>query len=312
MMRYLIATNCTNRKRFSPPRTLQGKYLPRDTAKVVAKEWVRRIKEAEPVTVATDLYQGRAFNEAKAAAKTLSAGLYIISAGLGLINSQRRVPSYNLTVTEKSSDNVLHRCTDETAAADWWALLNGALRSTSLSSRIARSTQDRWLIAVPSTYYRMLRRDLARLRKSDLERVRLFGPRQIDESDPVLQRTLVVVDDRLDGADSDVRGTRGDFAQRSMMFFISHVLSAFPDADIASHREVLKRTLRRMAWPKVVPPRAFATDDEICKKLDQFWIKGNGQSTKLLRIFRDELAIACEESRFRKLFHIVARRRGAE
>jgi hypothetical protein len=31
-----------------------------------------------------------------------------------------------------------------------------------------------------------------------------------------------------------------------------------------------------------------------------------------LRILRDDLAIACEEKRFRRLFHFVAQRRGIQ
>jgi hypothetical protein len=311
-MTFAVATNCTNRKRFAAPRALQGRYIPRNTAKGVAEEWVRRIRDAEPVSTATELYQGRAFAEAKTAANTVGADLYVISAGLGLISSQRKVPSYNLTVAQKSSHNVLRRCTDATTPEDWWGLINSTFHIQSLSSRIARSTHECWLIAIPSTYYRMLGRDLARLQTSDLERVRLFGPRATRIHDLVLQSTLIEFDDRLDGPDSDIPGTRSDFAQRAMVFFIKNVLAALPEAGIGAHRVATKRILGKMAWPNPVPRHTPATDDEICRKLDQFWRKGNGQSTKLLRMFRDELAIACEESRFRRLFHLVAQRRGVE
>jgi hypothetical protein len=311
-MRFAVATNCTNRKRFAPSRALQGRYLPQATAKEVADEWVRRIKSAEAVSAAAELYQGRAFAEAKAAARSLEADLYIVSAGLGLVHSRREVPSYNLTVTERSSNNVLHRCTDVPAAEDWWQAVNASFQTQSLSSRIARSAHDYWLIAIPKTYYRMLRNDLARLDKKDLARIRLFGPREDAANDVVLQRTLISLDDRLDGPDSDIRGTRSDFAQRAMAFFIRNVLMRKQDGDVASHRRATAGLLGNMAWPKQVPKRAPATDDQICKRLDQFWKKGNGQSTKLLRVLRDDLLIACEESRFRKLFHFVAQRRGVQ
>ena len=311
-MRYAVATNCTNRKRFDSIRALQGQYLPRDVTREVADEWVRRVKGAKLACTAGELYQGRAFTEAKAAARSIEADLYIVSAGLGLVHSRREVPSYNLTVTERSSNNVLNRCTDVPDAEDWWQAVNASFHTQSLSSRIARSSHDYWLIAIPKTYYRMLRTDLARLDRKDLERIRLFGPREHSANDVVLQGTLISMDDRLDGPDSQIRGTRGDYAQRAMAFFIQNVLMQTPDGDVASHRRATAGLLRNMAWPEQIPKRPSATDEQICRKLDQSWGKGKGQSTKLLRILRDDLSIACEEGRFRRLFHSVARRRGVQ
>jgi hypothetical protein len=311
-MRFAVATNCTNRKRFKPIQALQAQHVPRNIATEVADEWVRRVQDAAPVSTAIELYQGRAFAEAKKAANELEADLYVVSAGLGLIHSKRKVPSYTLTVTKPSSDNILRRCTDVTSPELWWKAVNASFHARSFSSRIARSAYDRWLIAVPTTYYRMLRDDLARLGDDDLKRVRLFGPRAETASDVVLEKTLIAMDDRLDGPDSDVRGTRSDFAQRAMAFFVQNVLAGTPNGDVASHRKATAQLLSKMAWPKVVPRGASATDVQVCKKLDQFWRRANGQSAKLLRILRDDLAIACEEKRFRRLFHFVAQRRGIQ
>jgi hypothetical protein len=35
------------------------------------------------------------------------------------------------------------------------------------------------------------------------------------------------------------------------------------------------------------------------------WVRGKGQSSELLRILRRDLGIACEQSRFRMIYHAV-------
>lgn len=54
------------------------------------------------------LYQGRAFREAELAARALSAEIYILSAGLGLVSQLDDVPAYSLTVAN-GADNILAR-----------------------------------------------------------------------------------------------------------------------------------------------------------------------------------------------------------
>jgi hypothetical protein len=264
------------------------------------------------VCPAAELYQGRAFAEAKNIAMELSADLYIASAGLGLISAEDAVPSYSLTVVGESADNVLRRCVGEAPSAEfWWRNINKRLHIQSFTTRVARSPHDFWLIAVPATYYGMIRDDLMRLTDKDLARIRLFGPRVLTTStDIVLHKTLIALDDRLDGPDSNIRGTRSDFAQRAMAFFVRNVLTRNPNQDVVSHRQATSKLLRQMDWPSVAPRRSASTDEEIFKKLDLCWPKAKGQSTKLLRILRDDLLIACEEGRFRRLYRSVAAHRG--
>ena len=154
----------------------------------------------------------------------------------------------------------------------------------------------------------MLRQDLSGLSDENLARVRLFGPRP-NESDRFLEGALIAMDDRLDGPDNRLRGTRNDFPQRAMRFFSENVLSLLPYGDIEVHRDASLKLLKKMRFPKAPPHRVSATDEEICSKLDQFWRKADGRSTKLLRLLRDRLLIACEQGRFQRLYGLVAQQR---
>ena len=86
-----------------------------------------RIKIARPVMPASELYQGRAFREACNLAKESGGGLFILSAGLGVIDWVKPIPSYSLTVSETSEDAIQARCIDKEFSPDrWWASLPGS------------------------------------------------------------------------------------------------------------------------------------------------------------------------------------------
>ena len=44
---------------------------------------------------------------------------------------------------------------------------------------------------------------------------------------------------------------------------------------------------------------------EIANTISNHWESGKGQSSMLLRLIRHDLGIACEQSRFRKIYHSV-------
>ena len=51
------------------------------------------------------------------------------------------------------------------------------------------------------------------------------------------------------------------------------------------------------------PSRKRLSDDEILKVIDAHWDKAKGQSGLMLRVLRDDLNLACEQGRFKHLFH---------
>jgi hypothetical protein len=46
-------------------------------------------------------------------------------------------------------------------------------------------------------------------------------------------------------------------------------------------------------------------DQEIANMIRNQWELGKGQSSRILRLIRHELGIACEQSRFKKIYHSV-------
>jgi hypothetical protein len=127
-----ILVTCTKRKRFAAPARLRlgavGKGEPGD----VARRWTDRLEQTNASKVhAASLYAGDHWQiaaglPAAAAACGVKAGLWVLSAGYGLIAGSARVAPYSATFSVGHADEVLSRFKDHNPSAirDWWASLS--------------------------------------------------------------------------------------------------------------------------------------------------------------------------------------------
>jgi hypothetical protein len=111
-------------------------------------------------------------------------------------------------------------------------------------------------------------------------------------------------DDRLDGAGPGFSGTQSDFAQRALRHFVLKILSQCEYGDANTHRVMALDSLSSIVR-KEIPKRQRLTDTEIGTAIRENWARGKGQSSLLLRIIRQDLNIACEQSRFRDIYHSI-------
>jgi hypothetical protein len=247
----------------------------------------------EAQCTAAELYKGRSISDAAATAKVLGGSLYIVSAGVGLIRSEERVPNYDLSVVPGSS---LALTLEKRGVHSriWWSAIAG--RCT--LSELAQGTTTT-LVALPSTYVQMVHDDLACVSNSARTRVRIFtsvaGQR---ETPPSLAACVMPYDDRLETVPG-FEGTRADFPQRALRHFVEvlggHKLS------LKKGREAVLGSLahRRI---RIIPKRRRATDDELRRLMRSKWKECGGSSTRLLRYLRDDAKVSCEQGRFRALW----------
>lgn len=256
---------------------------------------------------ARSLYQGRSFREAEKAAEAARARLAVLSAGLGLIDADMRIPAYALTVAAEAADNVLERIDPPAAPAIWWRELKRAGLGGDLATLAGEGLI---LIAAGRLYLEMLAADLETLPEAVLRRVRLFTGARERELPAIYGGLLMPYDERLDGPDSDRPGTRSDFAQRALHDFAVNVLPSAANASIEEHRAAI---LKRMAkWRLPQRSRGVSrTDPEITHAIAQNWQIAGGRSSTMLRLLRDDLGIACEQGRFRRLFNSVGEERAS-
>jgi len=280
--------------------------LPIGSTALLAREWSIRVRRTVPSTCAEELYQGRAFLEALKVSETTKSPLYVVSAGLGLLRADKKIPSYSLTVSPGTADAIQNRCTDTGfSAADWWTKLTARLGlQYPLAHLIGGSKSRLWLLALPRNYYELVIDDLGQLSDRQLERVRIVGP-QLDKSEHrVLDACLLSIDDRLNGPDSPLPGTQTDFAQRAARFTYDTVIRGNLEGGVTAHRRAISRRLSAMR-PATRHKRQSLSDEAIMRKIEKLWRVADGKSGRMLRVLRDKEQIACEQGRFNGLFKSV-------
>jgi hypothetical protein len=110
-----------------------------------------------------------------------------------------------------------------------------------------------------------------------------------------LRPYLLPYDDRLDAI---IPGIRSDFAQRALVHFVQ--LISKNDEDCAADAKRVSDALAEAKAP-ARPARQVATDEALLA-LIRTRLHPRASASRLLRQLRDEDQMACEQSRFAKLF----------
>lgn len=239
----------------------------------------------------------------------MRAGFYVVSAGLGLISASAKIPSYSLTVVPGSEDCVLARVAGSPSASDWWRELSKASPFDTRLLDVTRAHRGPVLMALPVNYISMLADDLLSLPDRTRTRLRIFTLSPKSTIPEGLRPFVLPYDQRFDGAGSPLPGTRGDFAQRALGHFVDVVLPSHPKGDFDTHSRAVERILLGLCPPQI-PSRTKCSDSEISELIHKHWTDALGQSGRMLRYLRDNLGIACEQSRFRDLFRSAKELRG--
>ncbi|NKQ80378.1 hypothetical protein C3Y90_23895 [Rhizobium sp. UPM1134] len=293
---HAFLTACTQRKRFSPSPFLCARNLRDGSLSEVIELWKARLTEVESASRAKDLYCGRSFVEATKAAQIAQAKLHIVSAGLGVVDGEQSVPAYDLTVSKGSPDCILDKLHDGRTESEWWNGLGGSKMLHEVFGR----TEHLIVIALPSPYLRMIAPTLTELPDSTCERIRIVGGRDVRGLSPSLESARLPYDDRLDGPQSPLRGTRSDFASRALRHFVEAILSNAPLGTAEVHAKLVESELA--TWERPIAKLGVRKSDADLKSIvRENWARADGQTTKLLRLLRDELNIACEQKRFARL-----------
>lgn len=300
----LVIATCSKRKRKPVSDGLHASSLPKAMLSDLAARWGERLVSAEPRFMASDIYCGRAFREAAEAASRMDSRLLIVSAGLGLIDASEQVPSYSCTVLVDAADSIASRAIGTFTPAAWWRKLHlVSPYSTQLHAAVS-GTSGVICAALSEAYIQMLATDLVKLPTTHLERFRIFTRAPASRVEPALRRFVMPYDDRLDGPDSMITGTRSDFAGRAVRHFAEHVMNSGQDR--SAEADAIAVTAALDGWRMSVRFKRVRHDDDTMRDLIAAnWQAANGGSTRLLRLFRDELNIACEQGRFAGLVREV-------
>ncbi len=252
-----------------------------------------------PTATAGALYVGRGFGLAAEAATLAEAKLYIVSAGLGLVASDRRVPPYGLTVSGRHAESVAVRVAGKFDVAAWFSGLLSGPHSDQWADAMAQGS-GRVLIALTRPYAQMVGESLSSLRPQVLARLRIFGAALTPALPAVLRPALAPYDARLDAI---LPGTRADFSQRALLHFVRSVAvkggAQDRDADYAAVEAALRGV---MAPDRLHRPRR--TDAGILQ-LILARLRSQSGIARILRALRDDEGVACEQARFSRLYRVA-------
>lgn len=307
-MQLIVITTCTDRKRFPVPRDLDASELSPGSQSSVARSWRTRTRSASTVGPATNVYCGRSFREALLAAEKGRGEFRIISGGLGLIRGDQVIPSYSLSLATRSNEFIGSKIVGETFSSPrWWGSIQYEARTAApIAELVHTNPKAIVVVGVSNSYLPLVAEDLASIEADDLGRIRLIGM-SIEDGCPLpLRDCILPYDNRLNGPDSKICGTRGDFSSRAMRHFIEGVLLETRSSSLAAHKDAVNRLLARWRRPKPIS-RPSKTDSEIIDLIKRNWTRIQGQSARGLRYLRDIENIACEQGRFRALFHRAAK-----
>lgn len=309
----IVVTNCTNRKRGIITPLLSASSLNRASISKVAAQWINRLRVAPAVKHARDVYCGRSFREAEASALDLGASLYIVSAGLGIVDSNRRVPVYDLTTAPGTGNTILNRIVGARTPQSWWSLISHRTPfGLCLMDMLAKHPTDLILIALSRPYVELIHEELVQITPGQSTRLRFFG-KNLEKALPhTLANNWMPYDDRLDSAGHGYSGTQADFAQRALRHFVKEILlRSAKNTCAANHRTLVLSSIANLEIRKA-PRRNKLDDNGVGAAIRDNWVRGKGQSSELLRILRRELDIACEQNRFRTIYYTVKKTMGAE
>ena len=305
-MRLSVITTCSNRKKCEADPKLKISRLKKGSQEEVAKEWCRRRTDTRPVARVDGLYCGRGFQEAKITAQIGGGGMWVVSAGLGLVHFEKRVPAYDLTISKGSTNSLQNRLSDSNyCPKEWWNSINSRNNSTPIRNLVVKHPKQLFLLMLSRSYLELLESDLLSLTDAEMKRIRIVGP-PISAIDPErLINVYMPYDGRLDSLGPPYQGTKGDFSQRAGRHFAEVIWIHNKTVNANNHRKLIEKQLSKLKFRKAPKRQRIDDDEEIKSIIRKHWHEVDGKSGRMLRFFRDHLMIACEQKRLSTLFNQV-------
>ena len=304
-MKIILVTHCSSRKTEAPRKSLRAAELVPGPVDRVAAVWLQRVGRVKRRFPARELYTGVGAGLIKRVAQKTGVPWYLVSAGHGLVYAHARIPSYDLSVgSDRSSVVRKLKPRGKVTASTWWMELTAQKDPEPLRRLIERRKDALVIIALSACYLKMIAPELEKLDASSLARVRIVGAKTSIISTK-LHPVVMPYDARLNSRNSTARGGQVTFAQRAALHFVGLLASDKRFRSLASHAHLVQHALQRLRAPcraqrKRVSDRAIQV---LIRRLQRKSIDSPGVA---LQVVRKTHLVACEESRFRRIWDAVA------
>jgi hypothetical protein len=316
-----VVVTCTERKTRVVEPELRVANISSASISERVEQWTTALaNDSGPAASAEKLYAGDHWQVARSIAAesdAVSVNVWVASAGYGLVRMDTPMHAYAATFARRHVDCVVPADANF-SAADWWRELarwrpagyDGPRTLEGISATIAMNDASFLLISCSESYAAALCDDIraAAERLPDRVGVVSVGSNHVSRSAGAarLAGHTVPGDVRLKGV---VGGAMQSLNVRVTRKVVQQAASWFPSfGQLAS----LTTTWLEAAPPPVVYDRAKLSDDAMRQFIaDAMNDEPSVSHTTLLRKLRDT-GRACEQSRFRALFHEVKRTTAAD
>jgi hypothetical protein len=186
----LVITSCSSTKRAPASVALKASSYRMPSLEPFAKLWVRHARANAERHPARALYGGASVTAATKAAQTIGGRLYFVSAGMSLVSSTTRIPSYDLTVSARSASLPPPMRDGSVSAAQWWSALNNAMGRSNPLARLMRAVDGLVILALPRPYLRMVEADLLGLTSDAMKRLRIITVGEVQLPSKLLDQVV--------------------------------------------------------------------------------------------------------------------------
>ena len=295
----VVVTTCSHRKTQRPVHAATPLALSQGKQGAVAKEWLAKARKLPLSGPADAFYAGRGFGLAMEAAQFAGARMYVVSAGLGIVRASRSIPAYGLTVSSGHEQSISGKILDRFDPAAWFSSLLQGVHSDTWSD-VAGRKSGRILVALSRPYAEMVGTSLAKVSPKTLTRLRIFGVSLKAALPESLHDAIAPYDERLNTV---FPGTRSDFAQRALLHFARSV-AIKPSGGREDDYAAVSSTLKNLKAPRLIQ-RPRLSDEQILAIIKKRLRKQSG-AVQMLAKLRHEDGVACEQSRFGRLYRLAA------
>lgn len=296
-MHLILITNCTRKKKQVYDE--DPLVVPSDVNSVeeILDVCIGSKKTQLKLHAAEELYTGRGALLAKKLQKITHSELYFISAGLGLVSQNTLCPSYDISISPANSTLAVELKRLKVSHQDWWLQVNQ--NQEPIHKTLMNSHEKEMWISASLPYIKMIGNDLKKIPNELLKNLRIFtSPAGQEALEHRLKTCVMPYDQRLNQV-FGYAGVSSDFSQRAMQHFADKIWSK--DTDLLEQSSSVRQVMEACEPPLNIKNRRL-TNEQITDEIRLAWSAYGGQSGKLLRHFRDDLKIACEQKRFQTLY----------
>lgn len=299
----LIVGSCSSIKRFPVPPQLDAGTIRARSLEAFADQWLDRVQAQPTAAPAVEVYGGAGHVALTLAAKGSDSPMIFVSAGLGVIRSGEKIPSYNLTVSARGPGPFAHTTTQAMPHA-WWAALHRARSRGSPLADFIRKHDDLVILALPMSYLAMVQDDLAALGSGQVSKLRILATQECRLPEPLAPQ-MILYDNRLALLGNGYSGGMSSLIQRAAHHFMCEVIPDRRIHSVEGQRRRVQTILSTQKQPKRLE-RLQVSDLVVTKHIRRMFAKAEKVPvTTALRVLRHEHGIACEQARFADLYQKV-------